>query len=358
MSDNDNNRDRSEECSGPHSLICYEPAREIIDSSKLTDYQTCPRKFFFAHILGWRPSGSNIHLTFGTAWHKAKEHLRWALHLEGNYSPLALQGAFKHFMAAYSVGYPEPRSWNDNATKSPISAYRGLVQYVAKYKRDKFKVVFTEVAGTVPINNDGDHIWFKIDSLVEEKDKGYVIYDDKTSSSDYALQEKFGMSFQFGTYIHAIKCYLGLSERMGHLAGVVADVVTFRTAPYNKLLKSGKYSSVVNGKGHTFNRIPIIKNSAQINRWGNEANSVVQDMKRDKLALLEEDPSDLNMRAYQCRTTSCSDYGGCPYYNLCWQAKNPMKMVEELGTTAPVGFERSFWNPEEDARDSRTWMEL
>ena len=51
-----------------------QPTWLIRDSSKLDNYQECPRKYFFTHILGWRSEAPAHDLYFGESWHKAREY--------------------------------------------------------------------------------------------------------------------------------------------------------------------------------------------------------------------------------------------------------------------------------------------
>ena len=49
------------------------PQFDIHDSTKINCFQTCPRKYFYKYVLGWSHEDANIHLVFGSAWHKAME---------------------------------------------------------------------------------------------------------------------------------------------------------------------------------------------------------------------------------------------------------------------------------------------
>lgn len=44
-----------------------------ISATSAQDFATCPRKYYYRHILGWRPVKAEDALTFGTAWHKLME---------------------------------------------------------------------------------------------------------------------------------------------------------------------------------------------------------------------------------------------------------------------------------------------
>lgn len=344
----------------PHELIDYNPAHDVVDSTKVSTAQTCMRKYFFSHILGWRPEGSSKDLDFGIAWHKAKEHLRWCHQMEGKYSADAIVGAFKHFLDHYTVAFPTAEQWEENAPKDPLNAYRALSEYVQKYKDDKFKVHMTEVTGTVPVSEDPDHqLYFKIDALIETQHAGMTVVDDKTASSDYNLADRFSMRFQFSTYIHAMGCYLG--DKGSKLLAMVADVAVMRNPIKRRLLKSGKYSDKTTGKGNSFERVSIFKNMHQLVWWQSEAIAVFKSLSLEKERLQEEPIPDnpaTAMKAYPANTESCFKYNKpCEFLNLCWSGRNPLAIVANLGTSlAPPGLKRHFWNPQDLDKESCTMV--
>ena len=54
--------------------IDEQPYWAIKDSSKLDDYERCPRAYFYRHILGWNIDFPAHDLIFGECWHRAREH--------------------------------------------------------------------------------------------------------------------------------------------------------------------------------------------------------------------------------------------------------------------------------------------
>jgi len=51
------------------------PTHSVLDSSKISEYITCERKFLFRYLLGIVPDRPNHNLIFGSAWHAAREVL-------------------------------------------------------------------------------------------------------------------------------------------------------------------------------------------------------------------------------------------------------------------------------------------
>ena len=135
---------------------------EIIDPSKIQEYMSCPRKYFYRYMLGWRYDNSNVHLVFGEAWHRAMEYL-----LKHDYSENSITEAFNLFIAYYRESYP-PMMDELNGVKTPANALMALVEYTTKYAQDKFEVLHTETAGSVPITEDWS-IHFRVDSICKDE---------------------------------------------------------------------------------------------------------------------------------------------------------------------------------------------
>lgn len=56
------------------NLDGFEPkAPETLDSSMIGTYLSCPQKFYLEYILGLKPKGEKVALTFGTLWHDVME---------------------------------------------------------------------------------------------------------------------------------------------------------------------------------------------------------------------------------------------------------------------------------------------
>ena len=52
----------------------FEPMRpHALDSSMVGTYLSCPQKFYLEYILGLKPKGEKVALTYGTLWHEVME---------------------------------------------------------------------------------------------------------------------------------------------------------------------------------------------------------------------------------------------------------------------------------------------
>lgn len=288
----------------------------IIDSTKLNSFQTCPRKYFYEHLLGWRFDKPNIHLKFGEAFHEAIEHL--IIHRNAEKQEYVLSAAFDKFMNIYRNAYP-PEDDIANAPKDPANCLKALAEYQLVYRNDDFELLYSETAGAVHI--DEDHvIHFKIDTIVRG-DEGIYALEHKTASRQSSTwNDQWTMALQVGTYSHALYCCFPENE----VYGVKINGVFLRKS------------------GNGFVRVPIKKDPDSMRIWMSQVRSIVDTMEREFQILSEESPADSIMSSFPIRTTSCINYGSaCPFLPYCSTWANPLERCMK----APLGFKVDHWDP-------------
>jgi len=111
------------------------PTWEVIDSSKVTQFMECPRRFFWRYIVGWRPDAPNIHLTFGQAWHSAMDHL-----LRNGNRVECIDGAMEAFLKVWRARYT-PEEDPVDTPKTPANAQCALSDYVRQYEHDDYELL-------------------------------------------------------------------------------------------------------------------------------------------------------------------------------------------------------------------------
>ena len=303
----------------------YNPNWEIVDPSKMTEFMDCPRSYFYRHVLGWQSTAPNNHLIFGTAWHKAQEHI-----LLNGYD--SVDEALMLFMADYRESFgPETDALFGN--KTPAKADEALRTYAANFKDDlrKWEVLYTEIAGSVMITED--HLMhFRMDSILREKDTGKVFsLDHKTGSrKGRTWTDKFLLSVAAGCYTHVLYCLYPREEVKG---------IMYRGTFFYK------------SKPPEFEEVPCWKSleSMQVWLW----NTVYwYNMIRSNYELFSQCREDEEiMQAFPMQTESCTKYFGCPYHDFCTAWPNPLRRAEE----PPMGYKVEFWNPADD--ETTTKME-
>ena len=303
----------------------YNANWEIVDSSKMTEFMDCPRSYFFRHVLGWQSTAPNNHLIFGTAWHKAQEHL-----LLNGYD--SVDAAVMLFMAEYRESFgPETDELFGN--KTPTKADESLRSYAANFKDDlrKWEVLHTEIAGSVMITTEHLMHW-RMDSILREKDTGKKFsLDHKTGSrKGRTWTDKFLLSVAAGCYTHVLYCLYPREEVKG---------VMYRGTFFYK------------SKPCEFEEVPCWKSmdSMQVWLW----NTVYwYNMIRSNYELFSQCREDEEvMMAFPMQTESCTKYFGCSYHDFCTAWPNPLRRCQE----PPMGYKVEFWNPADD--ETTTKME-
>ena len=292
-----------------------------IDSSKLKDFKACPRKFFYSHVLGWRSEMPNIHLVFGSAWHEAMEHL-----LLNGYSDTSVGEAFDKFLEYYRQYFP-PETDGIHKAKTVDNALVVLAKYSAfpDYHRDleDFKVLFTEIAGSVSV--DETHVlYFRMDSILQNNHTLKIrSREHKTGSRTWQWEDQWLLDGQVGTYNHVLYCLYPRDQVDGiELNGIF--FLTRKTDPYD------------------FRRFLIKRTEDQMQVWLDTVRYYLWEIDREYELLDEANESDMTMKCFPLRDTSCQAYGRlCEFHDFCMAWPNPLRKAFD----PPIGFRKEYWDP-------------
>lgn len=295
-----------------------------IDNSKINDFKTCPRKFFYSHVLGWRHESPNVHLVFGSAWHEAMEHL-----LLNGYEQISLMEAFDKFLA-YWRQYFSPDQDEMFPNKNPDKAFERLAQYTGygPYKRDleNFETLYTEIAGSISID-ETRKLYFRMDGLLKNRQTGKIrSREHKTGTGAYMWQDQWLLSGQVGTYSHVLNCLYSLDE---------VDGIEMNGCFFPKRKSPPKPEEV-------FLRFLIKKQKEQMQVWLDNVLYYFMEIEREYelLSLASED--DQVLQAFPLRDTSCLNYmRRCEFHDFCMAWPNPLRRCDE----PPIGFKQEFWDP-------------
>ncbi len=309
--------------------LTYNDLWEVVDSSKLSTFMSCERRYFYEYLLGWRTDNPKQDLIYGIAWHIAKEHLFANLKKHG-YSAQILTEAYQLFYTEYRKTFDES-SDDKFAPKNPANAYLALCQYGIKYQSDQqqLEVLYTEVAGSVPIS-ETDNINFMIDVIVRDQD-GIAAWDHKTTKRETkAWADSFTLAVQTGTYSHVLYILYDVEE----VFGMKIDGTVFRNPPTKKSKKA---------KGNEHRRINISRNKQQqlVWLWQTQYHIGMLKWNMEQFTACKEEDDILT--AFPMRTTACAQWYTCPYHTFCQAWDNPLQRCAEV----QPGFKIEHWDPRE-----------
>lgn len=301
---------------------------EVLDSTKLKCMCTCPRKFFYEYVLGWRYAGRGQHdLYFGEAVHLAMEEMLLAkTYLDG------IKPGLERAMAKLRE-YIQPEDDALYAPKDPTNLASILADYAGTYVNDHFEVIHIEVAGSVPIFLDAKlpMLYVKIDSVVQDT-QGMWVIDHKTTGQETAdWHKQFMLSVQIGAYLHAMRLLYGEA-----ITGFIVNGLIFRK------------------KGNALRRVQIRMGDEHMSQWLYNTQLLVMDVLRQLDKLSREDDGNEIMQSFPQRTESCYLYYKiCQWHPFCCAWMNPLRRC----ATPPPGYEVYHWDPRDRMKDAKAILD-
>lgn len=308
--------------------IPFNDSWNLLDSSKVQDYQTCPRKFFFRHVLGWKQEGSNHDLVFGEAFHLLMGELYRSRFQR-------LEEAYGLFLKKYREHFDADTD-QEHSPKNPERVVAALQKYIEFYARKDMELepIRVEMFGTVPISTEQE-IAFRIDLIAKDSNGLLIPFEHKTSKwniTDWASQ--WMMKFQIMTYAYVVNCLYGDLKK---LIPVVVNGVIFQKTKIE------------------FNRLTITKNIYDMNLYLSIANSICRAIKSDFDTLSNTKDSEPIMPCFLPNGQSCMVYNRpCAFLDFCSMYQNPLYISREV----QPGFRQEFWNPLEGHEVERVGGEL
>lgn len=295
---------------------------KILDSSKLQTYMRCPRRYFYRYILGWAPDGDNFHLVFGRAWHKAMEVLLTD-------RPPTERTYERAFAAFYEVYREVVEKDGDYGGKTAEAAAEAIVQYGREHAHDEFDVLLIEASGQVPLTMD---LWmhFRLDAVLKDERGIYVLEHKTTGRNTRQWRDQWPLSTQVGLYTHVLYSLYDPDE----VYGVIINGAVFKKT------------------GIEFIRLPVRQTPKTMNVWWTHTRRWIDMLLHDMERLEQASVDDQVLKAFPMCTTSCTDFYGCPYADLCMAWPNPLREAAE----PPLGFHVEWWDPRDE--DSKTRLEV
>lgn len=282
------------------------------DSTSLSTFKACPRKYQYSILQGWAPKSESVHLTFGILYHKVLEvydHHR-AL---GDSHDKATIAAVKYIMIA-SKDFK-----SDDPNKNRYTLVRSAVWYLEQFKDDPFKTII--LANGKPavelsfrfsldiVTPHGEPYLYSghLDRLAEDALGDLYVMDRKTTKSTISSNffDKFNPNNQMSGYTAGAK-------------------ITF-AKPVKGVVIDGAQIAV----GFTrFARGFSLRTQDQLDEW------------LDEVAYFIKQAEGFTKADYWPKNdTSCDMYGGCHFRDICNKSKGQrLKWLT-------ADYQKRFWDP-------------
>jgi len=247
------------------------------------------------------------------------------------YSDDSVIEAYDMFLSCYRKDFPED-SDELYHPKSPMNALKALGLYIEHHPRDlnEFKVLYTEIAGTVPIT-DSQVLHFRLDTICRDMNGNYFCLEHKTTGKMGRFWvDQWPLAVATGTYTHVLHCLFPSEE----VYGVKINGTSFQKA------------------GIDFKRIPIKKTLDHMQQWLWNVVWWADQIAWQFENLMSCTESDEVLMAFPQNPSSCTKYFGCPYHDFCLAWPNPLQHCDE----PPMGMKIEYWDPSE--KESTHKMEL
>ncbi len=294
------------------------------DSTSLGEFKTCPRSYYYTHILGLRGGKESVHLTFGILYHaglEAYDRFRSA----GADHQEAVRNTLVFILQA--LRDENGKVWeSDDTKKNARTLVRSVLWYLDEFEHDPLVTVqlqngkpAVELSFRVELENtqapDGSHYLLcgHMDRVASYGTSGVYVVDRKTSNgalnSDYF--RRYNPDNQMSLYTFASQVVFHIPAR-----GVLID------------------AAQVGVNFTRFQRGFATRTPGQISEW-------LQDL-RHWLALAAQYTT---QRYWPHNDKACSLYGGCKYQQIC--SADPAVREHRLHAS----FHHKPWNPLEPRGD-------
>lgn len=298
----------------PASLKPHPPLPLYIDSSMLTAFRSCPRKYHWAYSQDIQPMGESIHLIAGKAFASGCEAARRAQHAAGRMLSAGeiLEASFAPFLREWGEFEASP----DDA-KNFHNVWAAFEEYITvRYHPGTDEVqpavlggkLAVEYSFAIPLDilhPSGDPFIFcgKFDELGLWNSILPVLMDEKTTSMMGASwSRQWDLRGQFLGYCWA-------AQQLGY--------------PISTVIVRG---IAIQKTQHQFAQLPVQVPSYLIDRWHRELLKSIQRI--IDLWSMDDWPYVFG--------DACSSYGGCAFMDLC-KADDPSKWISN--------YEERTWSP-------------
>jgi hypothetical protein len=293
--------------------------REVLDSSILSTFSSCPRKAYYQYVINRAPLGDNYAISFGVAYHIFRD----VLEIEFQHHESDLRSASDCFSIAATKateGWEDPPVGHKKDWMTYIRLMDTFDEAFRHWQNEKEQghsvVLLTEQPFDLELPS-GRRMGGRIDQIFENRRKLWIKDFKTTSYMGSGFARRFDPNHQFSCYTWG-----GQKLSLRPLEGVQVEVA------YNTKTKGPEI--------HTF---LSTRSPGHIDQWL----ASIED-EYDLWELYMSRTEERGMMAWPMRTTACDSYGGCYFRDAC-QKEHPAQIESwlEFNTKHSVW---DFMNPD------------
>lgn len=261
------------------------------DSTSLSAFATCPRKYFYSNLQGWASELRSVHLIFGGHYATALEHFHKHRAAGASYDDAIRMVVREALVATWDAEKEAPQDWIHN-TKTRDTLIRSIVWYLEHYKADPMQTVILSdgraaVEYSFSVDLSDEYVYCgHIDRLVTYGDaQDIYVQDQKTTGSSITPRffDGYSPDYQMTGYTWAGQIIFNMPVK-----GVVIDAAHIAV-------------------GFTaFGRQPVTRSDRQLEEFRLEAIHYINLAKQCH-----------ESGYYPMNRTACGNYGGCEFRRVC-----------------------------------------
>ena len=294
------------------------------DSTSLSSFATCPRKYLYSILQGWQSETKSVHLIFGGHYATALEHFHkfraaGVSHIDALRQVIkeVLLATWTHELAENGDPIPgsgAPQDWMHN-TKTRDTLVRSIIWYLEHFENDPMETVILSdgraaVEYSFSIELTKDYLYCgHLDRLVTYgADKDIYVQDQKTTATTITPRffDGYSPDYQMTGYTWAGQIIFNMPVK-----GVVVDAAQIAV-------------------GFTaFARQPVTRSARQLEEFRTEVVHYIEAAKRCHIE-----------GYYPMNRTACGNYGGCEFRRVCSAVPGVRENMLQGGFT-----KRDRWDP-------------
>tara|TARA_Y100000310_G_scaffold156045_1_gene155479 strand:+ start:5057 stop:6082 length:1026 start_codon:yes stop_codon:yes gene_type:complete len=319
------------------------------DNTRIQEYRSCPRKFFFRHVVDWRGDGWSAPLVFGSSWHAAMDAI-WPMLTKPNRGSGSksqfdreevVATGYTAFVDEWIEGgatHPDemdPDEIKRLGQRTPFVAHEMLYEYIIQREEQmkEFTLLEVELPFAVPLDPEDKDLLYvgRLDKVFEYR--GDIIVGEHKTTSLYSKASGFRNTFidqfspnsQVDGYLHALHMLYGDKAKSVWIDGALVHKTVHDCYIW----------------------IPIERRTSALSAWLWETRNWISQIEANYVVLDDKSPEgDFDIRdaaylpTFPKNTSTCQDFArNCPYIDLCKAWPNP------IGKDTPMGFVKETWSP-------------